>query len=87
MEGEKLAQDLMENGISVQGVDVLASAKETQLTAPEALKIRFSKAVRGESALTGLADKIRNFTGKEPKLVDASAGHGPGTCEIWFSKP
>jgi hypothetical protein len=30
MEGEKLAQELRENGISVQGVDVLTSAKEAQ---------------------------------------------------------
>ena len=45
MEGEKLAQGLRENEISLQGVDVLTSAKEAQLTAPEALKIRFSKAV------------------------------------------
>ena len=28
MEGEKLAQELRENGISLQGVDVLTAAKE-----------------------------------------------------------
>ena len=37
MEGEKLAQGLRENEISLQGVDVLTSAKEAQLTAPEAV--------------------------------------------------
>jgi len=57
------------------------------LTAPETLEIRFSKGAKAESALTELADKIKGFTGKEPKLVDASAGHDPETCEIWFSKP
>ena len=87
MEGEKLAQELRENGISVQGVDVLIPAKEAQLTAPETLEIRFSKGAKAESALTELADKIKGFTGKEPKLVDASAGHDPETCDIWFSKP
>ena len=87
MEGEKLAQELRENGISVQGVDVLTPAKEAQLSAPQTLEIRFSKAAKGASALTGLADKIKSFTGKEPKLVDASGNHDPGTCDIWFSKP
>jgi hypothetical protein len=37
--------------------------------------------------LTGLAEKVKRFTGKEPKLVGVSADHDPGTYEIWFSKP
>ena len=44
MEGEKLAQGLRENGISLQGVDVLTSAKEAQLTAPKAVLRRNASA-------------------------------------------
>ena len=86
-EGEKLAQELRENGISAQGVDVISTAKDVQLVAPETLEIRFSKGANDEAVLTGLADKVKRFTGKEPKLVGVSADHDPGTYEIWCSKP
>jgi hypothetical protein len=55
-EGEKLAQELMKNGISAQGVDVISSARNAQLIAPETLEIRFSRVANGEPVLTGLAD-------------------------------
>jgi hypothetical protein len=87
MEGEKLAQELWENGISAQGIDVISTPKDAQLIAPETLEIRYSKGANDEAVLTGLADKVKRFTGKEPKLVGVSADHDPGTYEIWFSKP
>jgi hypothetical protein len=87
MQGEKLDQELGENGISAQGVDVISTAKDAQLVAPETLEIRYSKGASEESVLTDLTDKVRRFTGKEPKLVGVSADHDPGTYEIWFSKP
>ena len=86
MEGEKLAQELRENGIRVPGVDVISTAKDAQLIAPETLEIRFSKGANNESVLTVLADKVKRFAGKELKLVDVSADHDPDTYEIWFSK-
>jgi len=86
-EGEKLAQELRESGISTQGVDVISTAKGVQLVAPETLEIRFSKGANDEAVLTGLADKVKRFTGKEPKLVGVLADHDPGTYEIWCSKP
>jgi hypothetical protein len=86
MEGEKLSQELRENGISAQGIDVISTGKDAQLMAPETLEIRFSKGANDESILTGLAEKVTRFTGKKPKLVDVSADHDPGTYEIWFSK-
>ena len=87
MQGEKLAQELSENGISAQGVDVISTAKDAQLVAPETLEIRYSKGASEESVLTELTDKVKRFTGKEPKLVGVSADHDPGTYEVWFSKP
>src|SRR5262245_51818822 len=86
MDGEKLAQELRENGISAQGVDVISTAKDPRLIAPETLEIRFSKGANDESLLTGLTDKVKRFAGKEPKLVNVSADHDPETYEIWFSK-
>ena len=86
MQGEKLAQSLRENGINAQGVDVISTAKDAKLIAPETLEIRFSKSVNDESILTGLAEKVKRFTGEEPKLVDDSTDHDPGTYEIWLSK-
>jgi len=55
--GEKLAQSLKENGIDAQGVDVISSAKDAKLNAPENLEIRFSKGANEESFLSGLAEK------------------------------
>ena len=72
--------------IGAQGVDIINTAKDAQLMAPEALEIRFSKGANEESVLTGLVDKVKRFTSKEPKLVDVSADHDPETYEIWFSK-
>src|SRR6516165_6916525 len=86
MEGEKLAQELRENGISAQGVDIISTAKDAQLIAPEDMEIRFFKGANEESVLMGLVDKVKRFTSKEPKLVDVSADQDPGTCEIWFSR-
>ena len=86
MEGEKLAQALRENGINAQGVDVIGTTKDAKLIAPETLEIRFSKSANDESFLNGLAEKVKRFTGEEPKLVDVSTDHDPGTFEIWFSK-
>jgi hypothetical protein len=54
---------------------------------PETLEIRYSKGASEESVLTELTDKVKRFTGKEPKLVGVSAGRDPETYEIWFSKP
>ena len=87
MEGEKLAQALRGSGISAQGVDVIGAAEDAKLIAPETLEIRFSQNANDKSVLTGLAEKVKGFTGKEPKLVGVSADHDPGTYEIWFSKP
>jgi rRNA maturation protein Nop10 len=86
MHGEKLAQSLKENGIDAQGVDVISSAKDAKLNAPENLEIRFSKGANEEPFLSGLAEKVKRFTGDEPKLVDVSTDHDPGTYEIWLSK-
>ena len=86
-EGEKLAQALRESGSNAQGVDVVGATEDAKLIAPESLEIRFSEGTNDESVLTGLADKVRRFTGQEPKLVGVSADHDPGTYEIWFSKP
>jgi hypothetical protein len=60
--------------------------KDAKLNAPEDLEIRFSKGANEESFLSGLTEKVRRFTGEEPKLVDVSMDHDPGTYEIWFSK-
>ena len=86
MHGEKLAQSLKENGIDAQGVDVISSAKDAKLNAPEDLEIRFSKGANEESFLSGLTEKVKRLTGEEPKLVDVSTDHDPGTYEIWLSK-
>jgi hypothetical protein len=85
-QGEKLAQVLKEKGINVQGVDVIAAAKDPKLKAPPNLEIRYSKAADQESFLTGLAEMVKKFTGEEPKLVDLSAGRDPPTYEIWLSQ-
>jgi hypothetical protein len=87
MHGEKLAQSLKENGIDAQGVDVINSAKDATLNALEDLEIRFSKGANEESFLSGLTEKVKRLTGEEPKLVDVSTDHDPGTYEIWLSKP
>jgi len=42
-QGEKLDQELGESGISAQGVEVISTAKDSQLVAPETLEIRYSK--------------------------------------------
>jgi hypothetical protein len=85
-QGESLAQALRENGINALGVDVISTAKDAKMIAPENLEIRFSKVANEESFLNGLAEKVKRFTGEEPKLVDVSTDHDPGTYEIWFSK-
>ena len=86
MEGEKLAQALRENGINAQGIDIISTAKDAKLIAPENLEIRFSKVANEESFLNALAEKVKRFTGQEPKLINVSTDHDPGTYEIWFSK-
>ncbi len=86
MEGEKLAQALRENGINAQGIDIISTAKDAKLIAPETLEIRFSKGANDEPVLTGLAEKVKRFTGAEPKLIGVSTDHDPGTYEIWFSR-
>ncbi len=88
MRGEKLAQALEENGITIHGVDVLSNAKEAKLIAPEKLEIRFSKGANEDPFLTGLAETVKRFTGEEPNLVGVTNPNDldPGTYEIWFSK-
>ena len=88
MRGEKLAQALEENGITVQGVDVLSNAKEAKLITPENLEIRFSKGANEEPFLSGLAETVKRFTGEQPKLVSVSNPNDldPGNYEIWFPK-
>jgi hypothetical protein len=86
MQGEKLAQVLKEKGINVQGVDVIAAAKDSKLKAPPNLEIRYSKAANEELFLTGLAETVKKFIGEEPKLVDLSTDRDLATCEIWLSK-
>jgi hypothetical protein len=88
MRGEKLAQDLEEKGITVQGVDVISNAKEAKLIAPENLEIRFSKHANEGQFLSGLAEVIKTLMGEEPKLVSVSNPNDldPGKYEIWFSK-
>jgi hypothetical protein len=63
-QGEKLAQVLKEKGINVQGVDVLAAAKDSKLKAPSNLEIRYSKAADQQSFLTGLAEMVKKLTGE-----------------------
>ena len=36
--------------------------------------------------LSGLAEKVKRFTGEEPKLVDDTTHGDPGMYEIWLSK-
>jgi rRNA maturation protein Nop10 len=86
MHGEKLAQSLKENAIDAQGVDIISSAKDARLSTPEDLEIRFSKGANEGPFLSGLAEKVKRFTGAEPKLVDVSTDHDPGTYEIWLCK-
>jgi hypothetical protein len=86
MRGEKLAQSLKENGIDAQGIDVISSAKAAKINVAEDLQIRFSKGANEGSFLSGLAEKVKRFAGEEPKLVDVSTDHDPGTYEIWLSK-
>jgi rRNA maturation protein Nop10 len=88
MRGQKLAQALEENGITIHGVDVLSKAKEAKLIAPEKLEIRFSKGVSEDSFLTGLAETVKKFTGEEPNLVGVSnpTDFDPGNYEIWFPR-
>ena len=86
-EGEKLAQALRESGINPLGVDVIGAVEDAKLIAPETLEIRFSEGANDKSVLTGLAEKVKRFTGQEPKLAGISADHDPGTYEIWFSEP
>jgi hypothetical protein len=74
MQGERLVQELSENGISAQRVDVVSTAKDAQLVAPETLEISYSKGASEESVLTELADKVRRFTSKETKLVGVFSG-------------
>jgi hypothetical protein len=85
-QGEKLAQLLKEKGINVQGVDVIAAAKDSKLKAPQNLEIRYSKAGSKESFLTGLAETVKKFTNEEPRLVDLSTDVEAPAYEIWLSK-
>jgi hypothetical protein len=85
-QGEKLAQVLKEKGINVQGVDVIAAAKDSKLKAPQNLEIRYSKAGSKESFLTGLAETVKKFTNEEPRLVDLSNDVEAPAYEIWLSK-
>jgi hypothetical protein len=85
-QGEKLAQVLKEKGINVQGVDVIAAAKDSKLKAPQNLEIRYSKAGSKESFLTGLAETVKKFTNEEPRLVDLSTDVEAPAYEIWLSK-
>ena len=88
MLGEKLAQALEEKGITVQGVDVKSNAKDAKLVTPENLEIRFSKGTSEDPFLSGLAETVKRFTGKQPKLVSVSNPNDldPGNYEIWFPK-
>jgi hypothetical protein len=86
IQGEKLAQALRETGINAQGVDVISTARDAIMIAPEAPEIHFSKSASDEAVLAGLAEKVKSFTGEEPKLVNVATDHDPGTYEIWFSK-
>jgi hypothetical protein len=85
-QGEKLAQVLKEKGINVQGVDVIAAAKDSKLKAPQNLEIRYSKAGSKESFLTGLAETVKKFTNEEPRLVDLSTDVEAPAYGIWLSK-
>jgi hypothetical protein len=85
-QGEKLAQVLKEKGINVQGVDVIAAAKDSKLKAPQNLEIRYSKPGSKESFLTGLAETVKKFTNEEPRLVDLSTDVEAPAYEIWLSK-
>ena len=87
MRGEKLAQSLKENGIDAQGIDVISSAKDAKINLAEDLEIHFLKGENKGSFLSGLAEKVKRFTGEEPKLVEVSTDHDPGTYEIWLSRP
>ena len=88
MEGETLAHALEENGITTHGVDVLNSAKEAKLIAPEKLEIRFPKGTNEDAFLSRLAETVKKFTGEEPNLVGVTNPNDldPGTYEIWLSK-
>ena len=88
MEGETLAHALEENGITTHGIDVLNSAKEAKLIAPEKLEIRFPKGMNEDAFLNRLTETVKKFTGEEPNLVGVTNPNDldPGTYEIWLSK-
>jgi hypothetical protein len=48
------------------------------------LEIRFSKRGSDEAVLSRLAEKVKRFTGEEPKLVDDSTNGNPAMYEIWL---
>lgn len=82
---EGLAQALEQEGIRVQGVDVINTAREAKLNSPEDLEIRFSKGTNEQPFLSSVAQVVRRSMGQEPKLVPDSADLDPGTYEIWLS--
>jgi hypothetical protein len=84
-QGEELARVLKEKGINVQGVDVIAAAKDSKLKPPLNLEIRYSKLGNEDSFLAGLAETVKKFTGEEPKLVVLSADRDSPTYEVWLS--
>ena len=82
---QRLARALEEDGIHVQGVDVISTAKEAKLNSPEKLEIRFSKSANGQPFLASMTDAVRKSTGQEPKIVSDSTAVDPGSYEIWLS--
>jgi hypothetical protein len=82
---QTLARALEEDGIHVQGVDVISTAREAKLNSPENLEIRFSKGANGQTFLTSMTDVVRRSTGQDPKIVSDSTSVDPGAYEIWLS--
>ena len=82
---QTLARALEEDGIHVQGVDVISTAREAKLNSPENLEIRFSNGANGQPFLTSMTDAVRKSTGQEPKIVSDSTAVDPGAYEIWLS--
>jgi hypothetical protein len=80
-----LVRALEEGGINVQGVDVIGVARETKLSSPKSLEIRFANRAHENPLLTSLAEAVRRSTGEEPKIVSDATGLDPGTCEIWLA--
>ena len=82
---DRLVRSLKEDGINVQGVDVISAARAAKLSSPEKVEIRFANLAKEDPLVGSIAQVIRKSTGAEPRVVSDATGLDPGTCEIWLA--